>query len=167
MATKVRPVVVGVFEDRTQADAAVQDLKQAGFDDERVGYAIKTPDGGHVVDQKKLGRQGFAAGALLGGLAGAAAAIVIPGIGPVLAGGALLSLLGGAAVGGATGGILGALAAMGIPEEEATRYEGEFQAGRILVTVRADARSDEARAILSRHGGRDVVPDAPGRPSPA
>jgi hypothetical protein len=132
MATKAWPVTVGVFQDRTLADSAVQELKRAGFDDEQIGYAIKTPDGGHVVDPpRQLGGQGFAGGALLG-------------------------VLGGAAVGGATGGILGALAAMGIPEEEATRYEGEFQAGRILVTVRADERSDEARAILDRHGGRDV-----------
>jgi hypothetical protein len=160
MATKAWPVVVGLFEDRTLADSAVQELKRAGFDDEQIGYAIRTPDGGHVVDPpKKLGGEGFAAGAVIGGLAGAAAAILVPGIGPVLAGGALLGVLGGAAVGSATGGILGALAAMGIPEEEATRYEGEFQAGRILVTVRADERSDEARAILDRFGGREVAPD--------
>jgi hypothetical protein len=161
MATKAWPVVVGVFEDRTLADSAVDELKGAGFADEQIGYAIRTPDGGHVVDApKKLGGEGFAAGAVIGGIAGAAAAVLVPGVGLVLAGGALLSLLGGAALGGATGGILGALAAMGIPEEEAARYEGEFQAGRILVTVRADERSDEARAILQRHGGRDAP--APG-----
>jgi hypothetical protein len=166
MATKAWPVVVGVFEDRTLADSAVHELKKAGFSEEQIGYAIRTPDGGHVVEPpKKLGGEGFAAGALIGGLAGAAAAVMIPGVGPVLAGGALLSLLSGAALGGATGGILGALAALGIPEEEATRYEGEFQAGRILVTVHADERSDEARSILGRHGGRDLRPGAPGQPT--
>jgi hypothetical protein len=164
MATKTWPTAVGVFEDRTLADNAVKELKRAGFKDEEIGYAIRTPDGGHdVASPKQLGGSGFAAGAVIGGLAGAAAALMIPGIGPVLAGGALLGVLGGAAVGGAAGGILGALAAMGIPEEEATFYEGEFQAGRILVTVRTNGRFDEARAILDRSGGYDVRRTAPGR----
>ncbi|HEV8636865.1 MAG TPA: hypothetical protein VG370_21815 [Chloroflexota bacterium] len=168
MAAKAWPVAVGVFEDRNQADSAVLELKRAGFDDDDIGYVIRTPDGGHVVEPpKKLGGEGFAAGAVIGGIAGAAAAVMVPGIGPVLAGGTLLGILGGAAVGGAAGGILGALAAMGIPEEEATFYEGEFQAGRILVTVKAGERFDEASAILHRFAGYDVRRGAPARTATA
>jgi hypothetical protein len=41
---------------------------------------------------------------------------------------------------------------MEMPEEEASHYETEVQAGRILVTVKAGARYNEAVAILRRHG---------------
>jgi len=44
---------------------------------------------------------------------------------------------------------------MGIPEEEATYYDTEFRAGRIIVTVNADTRYDEAVAILRRFESYD------------
>jgi len=56
MATKAWPVTVGVFKDRTLADSAVQEPKRAGFDDEQIGYAIRTPDGGHDVRHGASGR---------------------------------------------------------------------------------------------------------------
>jgi uncharacterized protein (TIGR02271 family) len=36
--------------------------------------------------------------------------------------------------------------------EEAGHYEGEYHAGRAVVTVKADGRSEEAWSILRRHG---------------
>jgi hypothetical protein len=45
---------------------------------------------------------------------------------------------------------------LGIPEEEARFYEGEFHLGRTLVTVQAPGRYEEARDILRRHGAYDV-----------
>jgi hypothetical protein len=153
------PVVVGVFEDRTLADRAVDDLKKAGFKADDIGYVVRTAEGGTELadSQKKLGGEGLATGAVVGGLAGAAAAVLIPGIGPVIAGGMLLSLLGGAGVGAAAGGILGALAGAGVSENDASFYEGEFHHGRIIVTVKADGRADEARDIVSRHGASDAT----------
>lgn len=92
---------------------------------------------------------------------------LIPGIGPVLAGGALMGILGGAVIGATAGGVLGGLAGMGIPEEEAQYYSSEFQAGRHLVTVRANGGYDEAREILSRRGPTTSRPGAnPSRPCP-
>ena len=92
-------------------------------------------------------------GGIIGGVVGAAAALLIPGIGPAIAGGILVAVLGGAAIGAAAGGIVGALIGMGVPEEEAHYYEGEFHSGRTLVTVRADGRQQEATEILHRNGG--------------
>jgi uncharacterized protein (TIGR02271 family) len=80
---------------------------------------------------------------------------VIPVVGPVLAVGALGTILLNAAGGAAIAGIAGALIGWGIPEDEAEFYEGEVKAGRFLVTVEADTRADEARAILHRFGGFD------------
>jgi hypothetical protein len=58
--------------------------------------------------------------------------------------------LGGAAAGAAAGGVLGALIALGIPEDEARRHEQEFLAGHTLVVVQALGRGAEALAILDR-----------------
>ena len=98
---------------------------------------------------------GAITGASLGSIIGAAAALLIPGFGPVLAGGILASALTGAAVGAATGGVAGALREWGFSEEEATYYQGELETGRMILTVRAAGRQDEARAIIQRNGGYD------------
>jgi uncharacterized protein (TIGR02271 family) len=82
---------------------------------------------------------------------------LIPGFGPAIAGGILAATLGGAAIGAAAGGLLGALTGMGVPEEEARYYESEFQAGRIILTVQADGRRDEAINILRRYGAYDAA----------
>ena len=42
-------------------------------------------------------------------------ALVIPGIGPIVGSGILLSTLAGAGIGAATGGLIGALAEHGVP----------------------------------------------------
>jgi flagellar motility protein MotE (MotC chaperone) len=59
-------------------------------------------------------------------------------------------------------GLIGALIGLGIPEEEARYYEGEFQAGRTLVTACPEGRREEAADILRRHGARDIESAAAG-----
>src|SRR4051794_10056892 len=41
MAAKQRSTVVGVFEDRRQADQGVAELKRAGFRDDQIGVAMR------------------------------------------------------------------------------------------------------------------------------
>jgi uncharacterized protein (TIGR02271 family) len=82
--------------------------------------------------------------------------MLIPGFGPVVAGGILATVLGGAAVGAAAGGLLGVLVGMGVPEDEAQYYEGEFNEGRILVTVKAGNRYQDVRNVLQRNGAYDI-----------
>lgn len=97
---------------------------------------------------------GAAAGAVTGtGLGLAVAAGLIPAIGPIIAGGTLVALLASAGAGATAGTVIGGLIGLGIPEDEARTYEGEFQSGRVLVTVEAGLRSEEASDILRRHGG--------------
>lgn len=67
--------------------------------------------------------------------------------------------IGFAAPGGpAAGANVETLVGMGIPEEQARYYRGEFDQDGILVTVSADDRDqqDEARAVLLRHGAYHV-----------
>ena len=54
----------------------------------------------------------------------------------------------------AAAGIAGALAGMGVPDEEAKFYENEFRTGRTLVTVNAGAKAPTAHEVLERQGGR-------------
>ncbi|HLS47435.1 MAG TPA: hypothetical protein VK012_02890, partial [Gemmatimonadales bacterium] len=106
---------------------------------------------------------GAVGGGVLGGVLGllvGVGAIIIPGIGPVVAGGVLASTLGiaggtaaaGAGIGAATGGILGALIGMGVPHEDARYFERGVKEGGTIVTVDAGSRAEEAREALARHG---------------
>jgi len=70
----------------------------------------------------------------------------------MIAGGTLMALLASAGAGATVGTVIGGLIGLGIPEEDASYYEGEFKSGRTIVTVRADARYSEATDILRRHG---------------
>src|SRR5512144_222799 len=163
--TEQRSTVVGVLEDRRKADAAINELRQAGFREDQIGVATRRAEGETL--EATTGEEGSRAGtgAITGALAGAGLgglvglgimAGVIPVIGPVIAGGTLAVILANAAGGAAIGGLLGALTGAGVPEEEARYYQGEFEAGRTLVTVTADGRYDEAVAILRRHGAYDM-----------
>jgi len=159
-----RPILVSVFEDRLEAENAVDELEEAGFSADEIGYAIRGSDavaGGMITDAvgTKDGEGavvGAVTGGIVGGILGAAASVLIPGIGPVMAGGILWTALGFAGAGVATGGILGAMAGLGLSEEEAKFYEQEFHSGKAIVTVKAGARTATAVEILRRHGGYDM-----------
>jgi hypothetical protein len=155
-----RSTVVGVFADQAQADRAIGALEQAGFTDQQLGFVRrgeKTSTGGKTADTLKGVASGVAGGGVLGGILGAAAALLIPGVGPAVAGGILAVTLGGAAIGAAAGGLTGALTNLGVSEEEARYYQGEFEAGRTLVIVRAENRQQEASEIMRRFGGYDAT----------
>ncbi len=157
-------LTVGVLDDPCRADRAVEELHAAGFSMTQVGMAVRPADegervrqlSGSLAEEKEEGKLDIAAGGIAGGLLGAAVTLLVPGVGPVLAGGLLAGVGIGAAVGTAAGGILGGLIGLGVPEDQARRFEQEVHRGRILVTVRAAGRETEARAILRRHGAIDV-----------
>jgi len=164
MHTTDRATVVGVFHDAARAREAVRALRDAGFREDQIGVVSRHDP--HSAEASNDAAAAVAGGAVAGAGAGAGLAAlwslgislgVLPIIGPVLAAGplvaALLSAAGGAAAGAAAGGLIGALIELGFSEHEARYYEGEVQAGRSLVTVRADGRADEARMILQRFGG--------------
>jgi hypothetical protein len=156
-----RSTVVGVFADKRHAQTAVQELKDAGFREDQIGVVAQEQDhaatgataqehGSHVVDGAVTG---VVAGAGVGALwCLGIVTLGIPAIGPVIAGGVFAAILASAAGGAVIAGIAGALIGLGIPEEEAHYYEGEFKSGRALVTVKADNRYDEAWRILHRNG---------------
>jgi hypothetical protein len=160
---------VGTFADRSDAVAVVRELRDAGFTESQIGLITKREPSADQTDRpERTGLQddpthtrweegagiGAAAGALTGtGLGLAVLAGVIPPLGPVVAGGALVALLASAGGGAAVGTIVGGLVGLGIPEEEAVMYEGDVTAGRTLVAVSAGPRYVEAVDVLRRHNG--------------
>jgi uncharacterized protein (TIGR02271 family) len=157
-----RTTIVGVFDDQAHAQAAVAELRRLGFREDQIGVIShdRTTSTKTTGDRGTHMAEGAAAGAAAGAGIGALwalgiAAGMLPAIGPVIAGGLLASVLASAAGGAAAAGLIGALIGLGIPEEEARYYEGEFKAGRTLVTIKANGRYDEALAVVRRHGGYD------------
>ena len=164
MATQTqRTTAIGVFHDRTHAQSAVNELRRSGFREEDIGVAGREGEtvsgasasisdrGSNVATATTTG---VAAGAGVGALWGLGImAGILPGIGPVIAGGTLAAIIASSATGAAVAGVAGALIGLGIPESEANHYETEFEAGHILVTVKASAgRYAEAIAIMNRAG---------------
>jgi hypothetical protein len=152
--------VVGVFYTRSEAEAAVRELRDAGFSDDKIGMIARDAEGNMINErnQETLAGEGAAAGAVVGAGAGALVGLgvlagTIPVIGPVLAIGTLGTVLLNAAGGAAILGLVGALVGVGIPEDDARYYESEVHGGRFLVTVEADNRNAEAWSILHRSGG--------------
>lgn len=139
--------LIATFWERRLADRFVDELKRAGFKDDEIGLLAPHETSAPVEEGAVAGA---ITGSAIGALAGAAATGFIPGIGPVVAAGLLTGVFGGAAAGAAAGGLVGALLGLGVPEEEARKYEEEFLAGRTLVVVQALGRGGEAMAILKR-----------------
>ena len=162
---------IGVFPHRRDAEAALTELRDAGFSMSQVSLIGKDADGrnpvagvnprsglGNKVDEGA--KAGAVTGGALGGLGGllvGLGALAIPGIGPVVAGGAVATALAttaaGGVIGAAAGGITGGLVGLGIPENRARVYNDRLNRGDYLVIV--DGTDEEVRhaeAILKRHG---------------
>lgn len=164
-------IVVGMYDELSDAQKAVDELKRKGFSSDDIslvagdtrgeyGKYLKDRDSSTVEDTSDGAAAGAGIGAVIGGLGGllvGLGALAIPGIGPVIAAGPLVSALAGAGIGAAAGGLLGALVDAGIPEEQAELYTEGVRRGSTLVTVRsADDRASQAVDILNRHNPIDV-----------
>ena len=160
--------VIGVFDNSTEAQRAVERMISAGMDRDQISIVGRDSDHEsepHTTKEHTSGAgKGAGIGAALGGVGGLIAGIAglaIPGIGPILAAGpiaaAIGGALGGAGLGAAAGGLIGALTDMGVPEEEARHYEDQVRQGRVLVTVRADNDDEADRAAdIMQDLGADV-----------
>jgi hypothetical protein len=164
-AETVGRTVVALFVDRSRAERAIRELKQAGFRNEQIGVATQDrvgagADGPRSEELAPAAGEELAEGAgagaltggIIGGLVGLLSSLLIPGVGPLIVGGVLASTLMGMGVGAATGGLIGALVGMGLSEEDALYFDAGLREGRTLLTVSDTKREPEAVAILQRHG---------------
>ncbi|HHY20046.1 MAG TPA: hypothetical protein GX522_09115 [Firmicutes bacterium] len=153
--------VIGTYRDRSEAERALDELKQSGFSDQEVSLIAKEASVGddgnaNAEDDSMNISSGVLTGGTIGGAAGllaGAGLLAIPGLGPLVALGPLAATLGGAA----TGGVAGGLVDMGIPEDRGKYYENEIKSGRFLAVVQTDdARKDYAAGIMRKTGAKDV-----------
>ncbi len=163
------PNVIGLFENLSEAQAAVERLSNAAFNRDQISLLGRDADHEQIREatSEATNRMGNGArvGAVLGGASGliaGLAGLMIPGLGGLIAAGpiatALTSALGGAGLGAAAGGVVGTLTKMGVPEKDASLYDNHLQQGMALVAVQADADDDADRAadIMELQGAVDV-----------
>ena len=147
--------VAGIFSSRDKAEEAVRELSSLGIpndrialltpgmSDKRVEREVPTADSeqpgmGQAMGGAVGGAMGVAGGATLGA---AAASLLVPGVGPVIAGGLL-----GAAILGAGGAVTGIAAGealeneleSGLPHDEIYLYEDALRKGRSVVVAFVD-----------------------------
>lgn len=159
--------IVGVFKSRSDAERSAEQLRSVGIPERNIN--ILTPDFTEKeiakIPQVSGEQPGMvkAIGAVAGGAAGlgvgeAVAALLVPGVGAVLA----IGLAGGALLGAVAGGTLGGAAESalfsGLPADELFVYQDALRQGRtVLVGMAADKKQAEAgRAILDRAGAESV-----------
>ncbi|MDB5479012.1 MAG: hypothetical protein JWO83_65 [Caulobacteraceae bacterium] len=181
--------ITKLFDNYAEAQKAVEDLRAFGILDSDISVVASAPaDVRDRAGDPALARdrdvgdrdvraderaseaghdasKGAGIGGLLGGVGGLAAGVgllAIPGLGPVVAAGWLVSTAvgaaAGAAAGGAAGGIIGALTHAGVSEEDAHVYAESVRRGGAVVSVRVDdSKSNEVESILNAANTVDVT----------
>lgn len=166
--------ILGIFTAKDDAQDALYHLEKAGYNPKDISIIMKDS----IQTQKFVDNTGTnvaqnaATGATTGGVIGAFAGLliatgVIPGLGVLLIGGPLATILGltgaaattisGAATGALAGGLIGVLASMGIPKEEAEVYEERIKEGGILIAVPTYSQEvEEVMDILEQNGADQI-----------
>ncbi|MCL4298508.1 MAG: hypothetical protein KJ077_22415 [Anaerolineae bacterium] len=166
--------IVSLYDDFATAQRVAQDLVDAGFSRDNISvmandaageYGNQMGTGFDAESNASGAATGAGVGATVGGIGGllvGLGAIAIPGIGPVIAAGPLVTALAsaavGAGVGAVAGGLVGALVDAGVPEEEAEYYAEGVRRGGALLTVQIPDGGNEQQAmlIINRHQPVDI-----------
>lgn len=167
--------VAGIFGSRADAERAIENLRSLGIPDESLSLLspgateqqieadvptsdTEQPGMGNAVGGVVGGAMGAAGGMTLGA---AAASLLIPGVGPIMAAGLIGAALfgaGGAAAGMAAGGALEDKIADGLPHDELFIYEDALRQGRTVVIAGLEdaGQAHSARAALDEAGAESV-----------
>ena len=161
--TETNRSAVGVFGIHEDAESAVKELQKSGYDMKKlsvVGKDYQTEENvvGYYNTGDRMaswGKFGLFWGWIWGLLFGSAF-LIIPGVGPVIVGGPLVSWIIGALetavmAGGLTA-LGGALAGIGIPKDSVLRYETALKAGKFLLILHGTALEvEKAKDILTQN----------------
>jgi uncharacterized membrane protein len=160
-------VAVAIFNTHVEAENAVKELQKSGFDMKKLSIVGKDY---HTEEQvvgyyqagdrmKSWGKMGAFWGGLWGILFGAAF-FWIPGIGPLVVAGPLVSAIiggleGAVAVGGLTA--LGAgLYSLGIPEDSIINYETSIKSDKFLLVVHGSGDELAKAKDILKSAGHEV-----------
>ena len=151
---------VGLFSAHQDAENAVKELQRAGYDMKKLSVVGKDYHSeenviGYYNTGDRIatwGKFGLFWGWLWGLLFGSAF-LLIPGIGPVMVGGPLVSwIVGALELSVITGGLTavgGALASIGIPKDSIIRYETALKADKFVLIVHGTLKEvEDAKSIL-------------------
>ena len=145
---------IAVFEGHKEAEDAIKELQKSGFDVKKLSIIGKDYHSDeHVIGYynsgdriKYWGKFGAFWGGLWGLLFGSAF-FFIPGIGPIVVGGPLVTwivgALEGAAVVGGLSAVGAALYSIGIPKDSILKYETSLKANKFLLIVHGTKREVE------------------------
>jgi uncharacterized membrane protein len=163
-----RNAVVGIFDSHLKAEASIKELQRSGFDMKKLSIVGKDyhPEE-HVVGYYNIGdrmKVWGKLGAFWGGFWGllfGSALFFIPGIGPLVVFGPLVSWIVGALEGAIVVGGLSALAAalysIGIPKDSVMKYETAVKSDKFLVIAHGTADEvAKAKSILETAGAAQV-----------
>jgi hypothetical protein len=159
------PLVVALFDDPAAASVAARDLRSLGVPPDKVSIVARSHDeegrlaqaadaspGSEIEDSLAASRLGELGAHLI-----AAVALVMPGIGPIVADGPLAAGLGEAA-GHLAGGVWRTLERAGLPRPVAEEWEARVSGGAVLIGAHVGAASAETiRDYLSRAGATHVA----------
>jgi hypothetical protein len=158
------PLVLAVFDDAAAAAAAARALHGIGITRDRISVVARNHDEAGVLARQMDATPGVdiedsRPAAILGELGGqvlAAIALVLPGIGPIVAAGPLSAGLGEAA-GHVAGSVASVLAGAGIPEERADALQRAVESGAVLIGVHiSDGHVADVRSALASAGAREL-----------
>jgi hypothetical protein len=171
--------VVAIYKSHTEAETAVKELQQSGFDMKKlsiVGRDYHTDE--HVVGyyntgdrMKHWGKLGAFWGGMWGLLFGSAF-FLVPGVGPLLVAGPLVGWIVGGLEGAVVVGGLSAIGAglygLGIPKDSVLRYETALKTGKFILIAHGSAgETTHAREIINRTNPEALEEHQPSRTNPA
>jgi len=156
-----RNAVVAIFHSHLEAETSIKELEMAGFDMKKlsiVGKDYHTEE--HIVGYYNAGDRMKVWGKLGGfwggfwGLLFGSALFVIPGLGPLVAFGPLVSWIVGALEGAAVVGGMSALGAglysLGIPKDSILRYETALKTDKFVLIAHGSAEeATHAKEVLN------------------
>jgi hypothetical protein len=158
------PLVLALFASPSAAASAARALHEGGVARDDISVLSRSHDeegaladqmdatpGADIEDSRAAARLGELSGQVL-----AAIAVVLPGIGPIVAAGPLSAGLGEAA-GHVAGGLASALKNAGVPAERADHIVAEIERGGVLLAVHASPVAlDTIRGALASANPREL-----------
>jgi hypothetical protein len=159
------PVVLGLFKDTGAALDAANGVHRLGVTRDRLSVIARTHEdegdlaervgaspGSEIEDSRAAARLGELGAQLL-----AAIAMVLPGIGPIVSAGPLAADLGETA-GHLAGGVAHTLERVGVPAEQAVRWQVQVKYGAVLLAVHlAGQDAGAVRRVFEEAGASETV----------